>query len=358
MVAAASAGVAPEIMGIGPVPATRKALARAGWTVDDLDAVELNEAFASQSIACLRDLGLDEEIVNADGGAIALGHPLGCSGTRIVVTLLGRLERAEARRGLATMCVGVGQGTALLLERPDHRPVPQRFRRRIPNGAPMTDSPAALPARVGVFGGGRMGAGIAHTFVAAGSHGPVIESDTASPGRSRARDRKSSQVRRQGHPDRDLDAVLVALTASTGPHPTWATWSWSIEAVPEDVELKRSVFQRLEQVAPDAVLATNTSSLSIDSIADGLAAPERFIGLHFFNPVPTSDLLEVVVGSRTAPAAGRAGPRLGGRPRQDRHRRQGLTRVREQPPRRRHRAGGDADGPGGRRLRRRTSTPR
>ena len=118
VVAAASAGVAPEIMGIGPVPATRKALTRAGWTIDDLDAVELNEAFASQSIACIRDLGLDDELVNADGGAIALGHPLGCSGTRIVVTLLGRLERANAKRGLATMCVGVGQGSALLLERP------------------------------------------------------------------------------------------------------------------------------------------------------------------------------------------------------------------------------------------------
>ncbi len=118
VVAGANAGVAPDIMGIGPVPATRKALARAGWTVDDLDAVELNEAFASQSLACIRDLGLDEEIVNADGGAIALGHPLGCSGTRITVTLLNRLERAGARRGLATMCVGVGQGSALLLERP------------------------------------------------------------------------------------------------------------------------------------------------------------------------------------------------------------------------------------------------
>jgi acetyl-CoA acetyltransferase len=105
-------------MGIGPVPATRKALDRAGWTVDDLDAVELNEAFASQSIACVRDLGLDLEKVNADGGAIALGHPLGASGTRIVLTLLGRLERGEGRRGLATMCVGVGQGAALLLERP------------------------------------------------------------------------------------------------------------------------------------------------------------------------------------------------------------------------------------------------
>ena len=117
IVVAANAGVPPEIMGIGPVPATRKVLDRAGWTIDDLAAVELNEAFASQSLACVRDLGLDEDIVNADGGAIALGHPLGCSGTRLVVTLLGRLERADERRGLATMCVGVGQGSALLLER-------------------------------------------------------------------------------------------------------------------------------------------------------------------------------------------------------------------------------------------------
>jgi len=118
LVAGASAGVAPEIMGIGPVPATRRALDRAGWSIQDLDAVELNEAFAAQALACIGDLALDTEIVNADGGAIALGHPLGASGTRIAITLLGRLERAGARRGLATMCVGVGQGTALLLERP------------------------------------------------------------------------------------------------------------------------------------------------------------------------------------------------------------------------------------------------
>lgn len=118
LVAAANAGVPPEIMGIGPVPATRKALERTGWNVDDLDAVELNEAFAAQSLACVRDLGLDLDVVNADGGAIALGHPLGASGARILVTLLGRLERSGGRRGLATMCVGVGQGSALLVERP------------------------------------------------------------------------------------------------------------------------------------------------------------------------------------------------------------------------------------------------
>lgn len=117
VVGGANAGVAPDIMGIGPVPASRKVLDRAGWTVDDLDAVELNEAFASQSLACIRELGLDEATVNAWGGAIALGHPLGCSGARIALTLLSRLEHDGGRRGLAAMCVGVGQGSALLLER-------------------------------------------------------------------------------------------------------------------------------------------------------------------------------------------------------------------------------------------------
>lgn len=113
----ASAGVAPEVMGLGPVPATEKVLARAGWDVGSLGAVELNEAFATQALACIRRLGLDEGTVNNDGGAIALGHALGSSGTRIAVTMLGRMEREGADRGLATMCVGVGQGTAMLLER-------------------------------------------------------------------------------------------------------------------------------------------------------------------------------------------------------------------------------------------------
>ncbi len=117
VVGSAAAGVPPHLMGLGPVPATEKVLGRAGWSVGDLDAVELNEAFASQAIACERRLGLEHAGVNTAGGAIALGHPLGCSGARLVVTLLGRLEREGGRRGLATMCVGVGQGAALLLER-------------------------------------------------------------------------------------------------------------------------------------------------------------------------------------------------------------------------------------------------
>jgi acetyl-CoA acetyltransferase len=105
-------------MGLGPVVATQKALTRAGWATTDLDAIELNEAFAVQVLACVRRLDLDIDRVNLDGGAIALGHPLGCSGARVTVTLLERMQRENAKKALATLCVGVGQGLALLVERP------------------------------------------------------------------------------------------------------------------------------------------------------------------------------------------------------------------------------------------------
>jgi 3-oxoadipyl-CoA thiolase len=119
IVATAVAGVDPAVMGLGPIPATRKALERAGLTVADLDLVELNEAFASQSVACIRELGLDPARVNVDGGAIALGHPLGASGGRLVTTLVHALRRTGGRYGLASMCIGVGQGIATIVERID-----------------------------------------------------------------------------------------------------------------------------------------------------------------------------------------------------------------------------------------------
>ena len=116
VVSMAVAGVDPSIMGIGPVPATKKALERAGLAIADLDLIELNEAFASQSIACIHELGLDLEKINVNGGAIALGHPLGCSGVRISTTLLYELKRRKLKYGLATMCIGVGQGAAVVYE--------------------------------------------------------------------------------------------------------------------------------------------------------------------------------------------------------------------------------------------------
>jgi acetyl-CoA C-acetyltransferase len=117
-VGSAVAGVDPRVMGIGPVPAVRKLLDRTGLEPRDLDLVELNEAFASQSLVVIRELGLDGERVNVNGGAIALGHPLGMSGARLVVSLLHELRRRGGRYGLATLCVGVGQGVAALFERP------------------------------------------------------------------------------------------------------------------------------------------------------------------------------------------------------------------------------------------------
>jgi 3-oxoadipyl-CoA thiolase len=119
IVSCASAGVDPEVMGFGPVPATRKALKRAGLGIEDLDLIELNEAFAAQSLGVIRQLGLDESKVNIHGGAIALGHPLGCSGARILTTLLYALRRTGGRYGLATLCVGVGQGVSTIVERID-----------------------------------------------------------------------------------------------------------------------------------------------------------------------------------------------------------------------------------------------
>lgn len=113
----ASAGVDPKIMGIGPVPASNKALEKAGWTIQDLDLIEANEAFAAQSVAVAKDLGFNMDIVNVNGGAIALGHPIGASGCRILISLIFEMQKRDAKKGLATLCIGGGQGTSLLVER-------------------------------------------------------------------------------------------------------------------------------------------------------------------------------------------------------------------------------------------------
>jgi acetyl-CoA C-acetyltransferase len=112
----AHAGVDPEIMGTGPIPASRKALDKAGWSIADLDRIESNEAFAAQSLCVVRDLGLDPEKVNVNGGAIAIGHPIGASGARILTTLLYEMKRSGANKGLATLCVGGGMGVAMCVE--------------------------------------------------------------------------------------------------------------------------------------------------------------------------------------------------------------------------------------------------
>lgn len=159
----------------------------------------------------------------------------------------------------------------------------------------------SLPETVGVYGGGRMGAGIAHAFLVAGTAVTIVENDESAA--DAARDRVTASLQRAeergrlGAPLADhLERLLVATEASA-----LAGAGLVVEAVPEDPALKARVLAAVEAAAPEAVLATNTSSLSIDGLAAGLAAPERFLGLHFFNPVPASDLVEIVVGSKTDP---------------------------------------------------------
>jgi acetyl-CoA C-acetyltransferase len=117
IVSFATAGVDPALMGTGPIPASRRALARAGWKADDLDLIEANEAFAAQACAVNKDLAWDTDRVNVNGGAIALGHPIGASGARVLVTLLHEMDKRDAKRGLATLCIGGGMGVAMCVER-------------------------------------------------------------------------------------------------------------------------------------------------------------------------------------------------------------------------------------------------
>lgn len=158
---------------------------------------------------------------------------------------------------------------------------------------------ATVPRHVGVYGGGRMGAGIAHAFVAAGAAVTVVESDAdAAEG---ARDRVIRSLRRaeaRGTLNEPLSAAVDRLEVTTEPD-AFAEAGLVIEAVPELAGLKRELLAKTEAIAPDAVLATNTSSLSVNGLAEGLRRPERFLGLHFFNPVPASSLVEIVVGART-----------------------------------------------------------
>src|SRR6202042_2199309 len=140
------AGVDPAVMGTGPIPSTRKALGRAGWSAGDLDLIEANEAFAAQALAVNKDLGWDTSKVNVNGGAIAIGHPIGASGARVLVTLLHEMQKRDAKRGLASLCIGGGMGVALALERPLQgrpRAGPAREGKRPRGGSP----PRAYPAR-------------------------------------------------------------------------------------------------------------------------------------------------------------------------------------------------------------------
>ncbi|NGP07776.1 3-hydroxyacyl-CoA dehydrogenase family protein [Rhodococcus sp. 14C212] len=158
----------------------------------------------------------------------------------------------------------------------------------------------SLPTNIGVYGGGRMGAGIAHAFLLAGASVTVIEADSAAAAAARGRVSASlDKAAARGTLTEPVDRVQQRFTVATDPS-ALAECGLVVEAVPEIVELKAQVLARIEEHAPEAKLATNTSSLSVDQLAGGLARPERFLGLHFFNPVPASELVEIVVGAKTS----------------------------------------------------------
>ena len=240
IVSSAVAGVDPSVMGIGPVSACRQALQRAGWTLDEVDLIEANEAFAVQALAVGQLLEWDSEKVNVNGGAIALGHPIGASGCRILVSLVHEMQRRGASKGLATLC-----GHTVRLYDTD----PQR----------LAEVPAVASA-------------ILCELEASGQQDPA-----------------------------DRDAVLARLT----PTPTLnalADATLLIEAIPERLALKHALYAELETlIADEAIIASNTSGLPPDRLAQGMRLPERLLIAHFWHPPHLIPLVEVVPGSATLP---------------------------------------------------------
>ena len=273
-------GCQPEVMGMGPVEATRKALARAGLKLADIDVIELNEAFASQAIACIRELGMDEARVNLDGGAIALGHPMGATGARIVGKAASLLRREGGR---------FRAGDAVHRRRPGHRD--RSGSRRM----------SAAIQRVGVVGAGVMGAGIAAQIANAGV--PVVLLDLVAGAAEKAvaallktepaafMHRRNARLVEAG----DLDADFAKL----------ADCDWIVEAIVERPDAKRALYARIGLVRkPGCVVSSNTSTIPLADLLDGASADfaSSFMVTHFFNPPRYMRLLEIVPGHARADA--------------------------------------------------------
>ena len=273
LVSWASVGVDPSLMGMGPAPATRKALQRAGLTSRQLDLIEVNEAFAGQYLAVEKELGLDRDRVNVNGGAIALGHPLGASGTRLMLTVTLELKRRGQKYGLATACIGGGQGIAAIVE-------------ALSNG----------DQTVGVLGCGLMGAGIAQVSAAAG-FGPValeVNEAVLNKGLGRVDKFLSDGVAKGKLAAADREKTLANLTGTTS-YADLKDCDLVIEAIVENVDVKKQAYAQVEAVVGShCCIASNTSSLCITELAAATRRPDKVGGLHFFNPVPLMKLVEVI----------------------------------------------------------------
>ncbi len=282
----AVSGCEPSIMGIGPVGASLKALKRAGLESKDIDIVELNEAFSSQSIASMRDLGLPESKVNLDGGAIALGHPLGATGARIVGKAAQLLKREKGKYALATQCIGGGQGIATILE--------ARVMAEI--------------KKVAVIGAGVMGAGIAAQVANSGA--PVVLLDIVPPDASNrnaiAEGAVAKMLKTEPAPFMSKAAAKLVTTGNIEDNlDLLADCDWIVEAVIERLDIKQALYAKIEtHRKKGSVVSSNTSTIPLAKLTEGL--PESFardfVITHFFNPPRYMRLLELVTSEKNDPA--------------------------------------------------------
>ncbi len=259
-------------MGMGPAPAIRKALERAKLSLADLDLIEINEAFAPQYLACEKELGLDRDKVNVNGGAIALGHPLGASGARLLLTLLLELRRRGKKYGVASACIGGGQGIAMIVEAAEAKAEGRR-QKASGKGIKKTETQKQMAIKtVGVLGCGLMGAGIAQVSAAAGFKTIVLEVNEDVLKKGLGRIEKFLDGRRregQGHRGGRRAPTLGNLSGTTK-YADLKDCDLVIEAIIENVEIKKQAYAQVEAVVgPHCLIASNTSSLCITELARG-----------------------------------------------------------------------------------------
>lgn len=286
IVSYAYAGCDPALMGEGPIYAVPKALTKAGLKVDNIDFFEMNEAFAAQSIACQRELEIPDDKLNVWGGAIALGHPVGATGSALTVKAMNILQDTGKRYAVITMCVGGGQGGCLIIERGE---------------AENQAKKAKAIRKVAIIGGGAMGRGIALLVSQKGT--PVVIKEINSELAQKSLqtvygklDEAAKRGKLLANPA-DVKRLITATDSFDGIKDA----DLVIEAVFEKMEVKKAIFAELDKVLrPDAILATNTSSLSVSEMASATSRADRFVGMHFFNPPITMPLVELISGKETS----------------------------------------------------------
>ncbi len=283
IVGQATSGLPPKLVMMTPVEAVRKVAAKVGWKLEDVDLFELNEAFSVQSVALIKELGIDAARVNVHGGAVALGHAIGASGARVLTTLLYALKRRnlETRHRFAVSW--------------------RRQRRGARDRATLAGASVAIQ-RIGVIGAGTMGNGIAQVFAQAGFEVRLVDAAAGALDRAKASVEKSlgKLVEKSRLTATERDATLSRLATATNAD-TLGDSDYIVEAIFEDRQAKQSLFARLDQLTrPDVILSSNTSSISITTLGAATNRPDRVLGMHFMNPVPLMSLVELIRGQATS----------------------------------------------------------